>query len=319
VIQRTRWGVGGPSGPSRRARTNERTTTGRKIENTKTGEGWGCWKCLSHSSTPSGGGNILSGVGSCPPFASTVPERGLCQGEIPVLLSYIMGEQTANTLPTERREGDCRGGGARCVGGTVRRVPEHQHANAAFASILILAVDSGRGRPSGPTEEVGKPREGVKGPFLIIVVVRDIGIVLGGGSKWIVVTLVEPVLVGGLCDHACWTLERIRGDVEGLVIGRVFIGRFAERVMETTGETDVVLLRPGGGEARYADGKRATGEMEPRGTRRRLGVLLPIVSMGGPEGIAIDGLTLEIGFVRGERVAGDPGNGGSEPRNLGDG
>jgi len=146
--------------------------------------------------------------------------------------------------------------------------------------------------------------------------------VLGGGSKGVVATLMGPVLVNGLCDHAGWALDRIREDVEGLVVGRVVLGRFAERVMETTGQTDVVLLRPGGGEAGHADGERATGDIEPRGSRRRLELLLLIVSTDGPEGISIDGLTFEIGFFRGERVAGDPGGGGSregEPRDLGDG
>ena len=144
---------------------------------------------------------------------------------------------------------------------------------------------------------------------------------LGGGSKGVVVTLMEPVLVNGLRDHAGWTLNGIRGNVEGLVVGRVLIGRFAERVMETTGQTDVVLLRPGGGKAGHADGERATGEIVPRGPEGRLALLLLIVSVDGPEGIPVDGLTLEIGFFRGERVVGDPGAGGSregEPRDLGD-
>ena len=236
-----------------------------------------------------------------------------------------MREQTANALPTERRDGDCRGRGCCCVGGTVGRVPEHQHANATFASILNLVVDSARGRPRGPPEEVAKPREGVKGRFLIIVVVRDVdgnGVVLGGGSKGVVVTPMEPVLVNGLCDHARWTLDRIREDVEGLAVGRVFIGGFAERVMKTAGQTEVVLLRPGGGEAGDADGERATGEIEPRGPKGRLELLLLIVSTDGPEGISVDGLAFKIGFFRGERVVGDPGNGGSregEPRDFGDG
>ena len=81
------------------------------------------------------------------------------------------------------------------------------------------------------------------------------------------------------------------------------------------------MLRPGRGEAGHADGERATGEIEPGGPRRHLGLLLLIVSLDGPEGISVDGLTLEVGFGRGERVVGDPGNGGSgesEPRDLGD-
>ena len=231
-----------------------------------------------------------------------------------------MREQTANALPTERREGDCRGGGGCCVGSTVGRVPKHQHSNTTFG-----AFGSARSRPSGPPEEVAKPREGVKGEFFIIVVVGDIdgnGVMLGWGSKGVVVTLMEPVLVNGLRDHAGWTLDRIRGDVEGLVVGRVFIGRFTKRVMKTTGQPGVVLLRPGGGEAGHADGERATGEIEPGGSKGRPKLLLLIAPTDGPEGISVDGLTFEIGFFRGERVVGDPRGGGSregEPSDLGDG
>jgi hypothetical protein len=92
---------------------------------------------------------------------------------------------------------------------------------------LILAIDSTRGRPSGPPEEVGKPREGVKGEFLFIVFVGDIGshgVVLVVGSKGVVVPLMESVLVSGFGDHTGWTLDRIWEDVEGLVIGRVVTG-----------------------------------------------------------------------------------------------
>jgi hypothetical protein len=59
--------------------------------------------------------------------------------------------------------------------------------------------------------------------------------------------------------------------------------------------------------------------MEPRGSKGHLGLFLLIISLDGQEGISVDGLTLKVGFVRGERVVVDPGNGGSgesEPRDL---
>jgi len=91
--------------------------------------------------------------------------------------------------------------------------------------------------------------------------------------------------------------------------------------METAGQAEVVLLRPGRGEARYADGERATGESEPRRPKRWLWSLSLIV-YNGPEGIVVDGLAFEIGFVRGECIVDDAGNRGRgevEPRNLRDG
>lgn len=90
--------------------------------------------------------------------------------------------------------------------------------------------------------------------------------------------------------------------------------------METTGQTSIVFLRPGRGEAGHADGERATGETLPRGPGRRLEGLFSIVLdlRIGVEGIAVDGLAFKIGFFR---VVGDPGNGGSresEPRDFRD-
>jgi hypothetical protein len=193
---------------------------------------------------------------------------------------------------------------------------------------LILAVDFA-GSHSGPPGEIVKPSEGLKGQFLVIVVVRDFGgngVMLAEGSKGVVIPLLEPVPVRELCDHAGGTLDSVGGDIKGLVIGRVFIGWSVEWVMETTGQTGVVLLRPGGGEAGYADGERATGETEPRWPGRRLEGLLLAVSIvlglrnrvGGSEGISVDGLTFEIGIVRGARSVGDPGSRESEPRDIRD-
>ena len=198
-----------------------------------------------------------------------------------------------------------------------------------FASVLILAVDFTGRRRRGPLGKVVEPSEGLKGPFLVIVVVRDLGgntVVLPGRSKGVVIPLVEPVLVNGLCDHTGRSLDRAGGDIKGLVVGRAFVDRFAEWVVETAGQTDIVLLRPGRGEAAHADGERATGEIEPRGPERRPEGLLLVVSIAlgfrsrvdGPEGITVDGLAFEIGFVRGKGVAGDPGNGGSREREPSD-
>ena len=177
-----------------------------------------------------------------------------------------------------------------------------------FASVLIFVVDSARNCRSGPPREVAEPSEGLKGPSLVIVVVRDLGgngVVLAGGSKGAVIPLMEPVLVSGLCDHAGRKLDGIRGDVKSLVIGRAFVKWSVEWVMETTGQTDVVLLRPGRSEAGHAESKRATGESEPRWPKRRLGGLLLMVSItlgvrNRVKGVAIDGLSFEIGFIRGE-------------------
>jgi len=69
--------------------------------------------------------------------------------------------------------------------------------------------------------------------------------------------------------------------------------------MEAAGQTGVVLLRPGRSEAGYADSERATGEGGPGRPRGRFEGLSFIVS-NGSEGIAVDGLAFEIGFVRGE-------------------
>ena len=240
-----------------------------------------------------------------------------------------MREQTTNTLPTERREEGCRWGGVCCVGGPIQRVPEHQHADATFVGVSILAAVFARIGDSGPPGEVAKPSKGLKELFLVIAIVRDLGghrVVVAMGSKGVVIPLMEPVPVSGFCDHASGTSNGIGGGCEGMAIGRVSIGWSAERIVETTGQTDVVLLRPGRGEAGYADGERATRDGEPRRPGGRLEGPLLIVSIGpyprngadGPEGIAVDGLIFEIGFIR---AVADPGNGGSresEPRNIGD-
>ena len=199
-----------------------------------------------------------------------------------------------------------------------------------FSSALALAIDF-TGSHSGPSGEVAKPSEGLKGPLLVIIVVNDFGsniVVLAGGSKGVVVPLVEPVLVSGFCHYASGTLDRAGGGIKGLVIGRAFVDRFAKWVMETAGQTDVVLLRPGRGEAGYTDAERTAGEVEPRGSKCRpegrwtiIFIVLGLRSVDRPEGVAVDSLAFEIGFVRGERIVGDPGIGGGregEPRYLRD-
>ena len=187
-----------------------------------------------------------------------------------------------------------------------------------------MVINFGRSR-SGPAREVAEPSEGLKGLSLVIVVVRDLGngVVLAGCSKGVVIPLMEPVLVRGLCDHAGRALDGIRGDMKSLVIGRAIIEWSVEWVMKTTGQTDVVLLRPGRSEAGYTESEGATRESEPRWPKRRLLGLLLMVSIvldtrNGVEGFGINGLTLEIGFVRGERGVGDPRSREVEPRDLED-
>jgi len=99
---------------------------------------------------------------------------------------------------------------------------EHQHANASFACALVFA----RSRVSGPPGEVAKPSERLKGLCPVAGVVGDLGgnsVVLAGGSKGVVIPLVEPVLVRGPCDHTGGKLDGIRGDVKRLVIDGVII------------------------------------------------------------------------------------------------
>jgi len=89
-----------------------------------------------------------------------------------------------------------------------------------------LAVDFARGRRRGPTVEVAEPRERFERLGVVVVVVRDLGsdgIVPTGGSERVVIPLVEPVLVNGLCDYAGRALERIGGGIRSLAIGRRFI------------------------------------------------------------------------------------------------
>lgn len=187
-----------------------------------------------------------------------------------------------------------------------------------------MIFDFARSR-SGPPREVAEPSEGLKGPSLVIVVVGDLGgngIVLTESSKGVIIPLMEPVLVRGLCHHAGRALDGIREDIKGLVIGRGFI-KSVKWVVETAGQADVVLLRPGRSDAGYAEGERATGEREPRCPNRGLEGPSLMVSIvfdirRGVEGVAIDGLTFEIGFNRGERTIGDPGSGEVEPRDLED-
>ena len=107
------------------------------------------------------------------------------------------------------------------------------------------------------------------------------------------------------------------------MIGIAFIKWSVEWVMETTGQTDVVLLRPGRSDAGYAEGERATREREPRCPERGLeGPSLMVSTVldirRGVEGVAIDGLTFGIGFIRGEWAVGDPGSREVEPRDLED-
>ena len=237
-----------------------------------------------------------------------------------------MREQTAHALPTTRREVGRRGGGGCGVGGPIRGVLDHQRSNGLFTSILSLVIDFGRSRCSGPPREVAEPSEGLKGRSLVIVVVRDLGgngVVLAGCSKGVVIPLVEPVLVRRLCDHAGRALDGIRGGMKSSVIGRTIIEWSVEWVMKTTGQTDVVLLRPGRSEAGYAESEGATGESEPRWPKGRLWGLLLMVSIvldtwNRVEGFGINGLTLEVGFIRGGQGVSDPRSREVEPRDLED-
>ena len=262
----------------------------------------------------------MSSVGSCPPFASTVPERGLCEGTIPVFLSYIMREQATNAAPIGSRGGDFRSGGDCGAGGPAEGVLDPQLPNPPFAGIWISTTDFAgschRSCHRGPLEETARSNKGLNRLALVVVVSRDLGgdgIVPAEGSKGVVVPLMEPVLMRGLRDHAGGTLDGTRRDTEG-AIGRALIDRSVEWIMEPTGQTEVVFLRPGRGEACHADCEGTTGESEPRGSRRRLeGLLLDLRRVGGSEGVAVDGPAFNIGFVR---VVG--GSGESEPRDLGD-
>ena len=119
-----------------------------------------------------------------------------------------------------------------------------------------MVFDFARSR-SGPPREVAEPSEGLKGPGFVIVVVGDLGgngVVLTEDSKRVVIPLMEPVLVRGLCHHAGRALDGVRGGIKGLVIGRAFI-KSVKWVVETTGQADVVLLRPGRSDAGYAEGE----------------------------------------------------------------
>lgn len=74
--------------------------------------------------------------------------------------------------------------------------------------------------------EVTEPRERFERLGVFIIVVRDLGsdgIVPTGGSERVVIPLVEPVLVNGLCDYAGRTLGRIGGGIRSLAIGRRLI------------------------------------------------------------------------------------------------
>lgn len=98
----------------------------------------------------------------------------------------------------------------------------------------------------------------MKRSSLVTVAIRDIGgndVVLAGGSKGVVISLVKLILECGLCHHAGGTLDWIRKFIKSLVIGRAFIGRSVEWVVEAAGQTGVVFLRPGRGEAGNADGE----------------------------------------------------------------
>jgi hypothetical protein len=146
--------------------------------------------------------------------------------------------------------------------------------------VFVLVVDGARSCRSGPPGNVAKPSEGLKGPGLVIVVVRDLcgnSVVLAWSSKGVLVPLMEPVFVRGLCDYAGRALDGIRGDIKSLVIGRAFVKWSVEWVMETTGKTGVVLLRPGRSKAGYAESERATRETEPRWPNSRPGRLFLMV------------------------------------------
>ena len=111
------------------------------------------------------------------------------------------------------------------------------------------------------------------------------------------------------------------------MVGRALVSWSVERVMEATGQTGVMLLRPCGSEAGYAEGKRATGDGEPRSLRRYFGSLSLIISVvlhfrirvNGSECIAVDGLAFEIGLVRSMCDLGCGESREVEPRNIRDG
>lgn len=183
----------------------------------------------------------------------------------------------------------------------------NQGVNAPFACVLISIVTLAGGGRSGPPEKTVKASERFKGLFLVVVVISNLGggcVVLSGGSERIVI--IPPVKF----TVKRWFRDRAGGASDGIRGGAVMRCRaLVERVMETTSEAGVVSLRPCRGEAGDAD-KRATGEDEPRGPRRRFEGLLVIRNgMDGAKSIGVDGLMLEIEFFPRE----------VEPRNLRDG
>ena len=163
-----------------------------------------------------------------------------------------MREQTAHALPVGRRE-DSSGGGDCGNGGPTQGVLDCQQVNAPFTRALIFVVTFARSRRNGPPEEVVKPSEGLKGSFLVMTAIGNLGgscVVLAGGSERVVVPFVGYDLERGFHNRAGGVLHR--GTV---VSGRALVKWPTEWVVETTGQTDIVPLCPCRGEAGYAEGK----------------------------------------------------------------
>lgn len=67
---------------------------------------------------------------------------------------------------------------------------------------------------------IGPPRE-IEGPSLVVIALRNLG------SD----TVVSFATVAGFCEYAGGTLDRIRGDLNSLVVGSVIVVWSAEWVV----------------------------------------------------------------------------------------
>jgi len=133
-----------------------------------------------------------------------------------------MREQTVHTPSVGRREdhGSCCDRG---VGGPIWGVMDRRRVNVSFFCVLILTVTLAGGCRSGPPEQAVKPSEGFEGLFPVIAEIRNLGdgcVVVAGGSKWVVVPLVESTLERWFRDSAGGMSEG-RGD--SVVVCRTFM------------------------------------------------------------------------------------------------
>lgn len=114
-----------------------------------------------------------------------------------------MREQTAHARPVARRVEDGCSGGDCGTGGPFIRAP-----------ITIVTF-------TGPSEEVVKPSEGLQGLFFVVTIEKLDGgcVIFPGGSKGVVILLVESALVRGFRDRAGGML-----DGDNMVAGGTFIG-----------------------------------------------------------------------------------------------